>query len=355
MRRLVLRYFALGLLAIGCLLVGRERAMGQITSSMPFEHPVLLNPSLVGSGDGIRINSVYRNQWLNIKSPYNTVGATYDMHFGLYDNHNIGVSILDDIEGPGVLHHAGTYLYYAYMLDVTYDFRLRLGLQAGGIMKMTNYNKLIFPDMVGEEGGSPLAYANQVQFTPDFGLGVSTDYLGWYFGAAVHHLTEPKYDVRVANYLRTPRRYTVHLRKDFNLNARHRFAPPLLLSPLMMMTYQKDDLKVAVGGQVQYLGLRAGIWLRESADFASHNVSAMFGWTGSWFGIAYSYGVGIMPEGFFGLNTSVHELSLSLLINQGRRAGLSKTYGRHGKRKRYVHYSRRRTGAARRRRRYRVR
>ncbi len=341
------------LLLAGILLMG-DVARGQITSSMPFEHPVLLNPALVGAGQGIRVNTLYRNQWLNLKSPYNTIGTTYDMHFGLYDNHNIGVSVLDNIEGDGVLHHAETYLYYAYMVDVTYDFRLRLGVQAGGIFKMSNYSNLIFPDMLGPKGNQSPNYANKLEFAPDFGLGVVADYLGWNIGVSAHHITEPTYDVRNAYYLKTPRLFNVYIRKDISLNGRHRFDPQLVISPMLLINYT-DNWQVSLGGEVEYLGIKAGVLFRESIDYAVHNFSAILGWQGSWFGIAYSYGVDVMSEGFFGLNSSVHELKLGITIPQGRRRGLAKTYGKHGKRKKYIHYSRKRSGAARRRRRYRVR
>lgn len=317
-----------------------------ILEQQPYQQPMLLNASLVGSGNTMRVGMGYKNQWMNLSSPYNTFDLTYDMHFGLYQNHNIGVAISNDVQGPMVLQHIGLNVYYAYMLDVTYNFRLRMGVGAGGIMKVTDYNKLTYPDML-EEHHSSITYKNKAHFAPDVSLGIAGDINSWYFGIAINHLVEPSFDTREGKFLRYPRKYSLHLRKDFNVYQIYRFKPPLYLSPDIMLSYWDKSLELNVGFTVEYRGIKANLRAREGLLYSSHQFSVGVGWQGRIFGVMYSYGMGIMPEGFYGLSASVHELSMNFNIPHKRFSHLGRSSGRRGRRKRYARYSRKRSGAAR--------
>ena len=119
--------------------------------SLPLELPVLVNPAHVGNSGMMRFGSFYKNQWLNTNSPYTSYGVSFDRPFGLYYNHAIGATLTNDVQGDYVLQHTALNVFYSFMIDVTYDFRLRIGVQGGAMMKATNYNKLVFPDMLNTE------------------------------------------------------------------------------------------------------------------------------------------------------------------------------------------------------------
>lgn len=312
--------------------------------SQPQETPLLLNPSLVGSADQRRLNFIFRNQWMHIKSPYNSYGFTFDGSFGSFNSHSMGISAINDAQGKNVIQHTEVAIYYAYMWDVTYRFRLRLGFSAGMTLKSVNYKGLVFPDMLGAAPGDYAStdYNNKMRVAPDFAVGVSGDVDSWYFGAAVHHIAEPVFDVRKESYLRLPRKYTIHAYKEFNTNEGYRFKTPLYITPRLVLTYQDELLLLAAGVSIEYRGLKATLWARESLLYPSHNICGAFGWEGNRFGIFYAYNMSILPHGFWGLNSSIHELGMVVKFDYGnKRSGYSFPYKK--KRSKYTKYSRKRT------------
>ena len=103
---------------------GGELSAQMLDMVQPVRNQVLLNPALVGNSDRMRADLFYRNQWLNANSPYNTFGLTYDLHFGVYDNHALGASVVNDVQGQFTLQHTSALAYYSYVVDISYNMRL---------------------------------------------------------------------------------------------------------------------------------------------------------------------------------------------------------------------------------------
>ena len=332
-------------------------ALGQVLSySMPLELPVFVNPANVGNDAAIRFNTFYRNQWLNVRSPYSSYGLSFDRPFGLYYNHAIGFSLSNDVQGDYILQHTALHAYYSFMVDITYDLRLRLGLQGGAIMKATNYNKLIFPDMLSTDGGAreSLNYSNKKRFTYDFGVGIAGEYQMLDFGLAVHQLTEPYFGTRnIDRQLRLPRKFSTYAVMRFNLFERYRYKTPLYFVPSVHAAYQARDiskiyvgtrgLNVTAGLRVEYIGVHAALYYQHSILYARQAVSAAVGWTGDRFSIAYGYNMGFMNNGFRGLDASEHEITLGVKFPIVIRPRLARQFDK--KRRMMTKYSRKKTGA----------
>lgn len=326
---------------------------GQLFSyTQPQETPVIMNPAFVGNSDFVRVNFSFRNQWFHVKSPYNTFSLTFDTNFGAYQNHAVAFSILSDIEGKGVLHHTSILGYYAYAWDVAYNFRLRMGVGAGFAIKGIDYDELVFPDMVGAAPGEyePATYHNTTRFAPDFALGISGELENWEFGVAAHHIAEPSFDVRNTNYLRLERKLTAHVSYRFNVFEYYRFKPPLYITPHLVAMQQGRRIEIALGGAVEYLGVKAAVWVRETVLYVTHNVAGSFGWEGNRFGIYYAYNMSILPQGLYGVNTSVHELGMVVKFPTGGSYYNNSLYNQYAK-KRYVRYNSKRAASKRYRRR----
>lgn len=329
------------------------------TYSQPFELPILTNPAQVGNAGLLRFNAFYRNQWLNASSPFNTYGVSFDRPFGVYYNHAIGASIINDTQGSNILHHTALDLYYAFMMDLSYDFRLRLGVQAGAIMKSANYNKLVFPDMLGAEtvvSENRLNYENSHRFTYDFGFGAAAEYQLWDFGLAIHHIPEPRFDNRsVAKDLKIPRQYSAYASMRYNIFETYRFKTPLYLVPMLHVTYQSRDFErstvgargfdVMGGLRVEYIGVFGALYYRNSILYSTQSISAAVGYSGEKFNLSYAYNMGFLAKGFRGLEASVHEVTLGVKIPLSKRPRLASQFDKK-KRTKMTKYSRRRTGAA---------
>lgn len=324
--------------------------------SLPLELPVFVNPAHVGNAGMMRFGSFYKNQWLNTNSPYTSYGVSFDRPFGLYYNHAIGATLTNDVQGDYVLQHTALNLFYSFMIDVTYDFRLRIGVQGGAMMKAANYNKLVFPDMLSTDGAArePLNYANKKRFTYDFGVGVAGEYQLLDFGLAVHHLAEPHFGTRnIDRELRLPRKISGYGAMRFNIFEMYRFKTPFYICPSLHAAYQSRDiskfevgareLSVTAGLKVEYIGVHGGLYYQNSVFYSRQTISAAVGWTGENFSIAYGYNMGFMENGFRGLDASEHEVAIGIKIPLSQRPRLAKQLDK--KRRVMTKYSRKRTGA----------
>lgn len=320
-------------MALALCWAGGEVRAQHVSFSMPLRAPVFMNPALVGNSDYMRLTLVAQSQWLNVKSPYNTIGVSYDMHFGPYNNHALGVGALNDIQGPGAMQVAEAFLAYSYALHITYEFSMRFGVQLGAIMKSTRYDKLIFPDQLTAQSGSamPITYVGKLKAAPDFALGVTGAVAGWDFGVAMHHVAEPIFGVKREQWNVAYRKLTVNVSKAFNVYHKYRFKEPLFITPHLIFTQQQRDLRLNVGCAVDYRWITASLWLRERLLYESHGVAASVGYVGNHFEAGYTYEMGFMPENFMGINASVHEVYMSLKFPYPRRSRLSATYGRKNK------------------------
>src|SRR5438552_6174149 len=68
--------------------------------SQYYVYPSWLNPALTGAFDGnYRVSGIYRSQWGNISSPFQTTGVSAD--FTTEKNLNYGASLLHQKAGDG--------------------------------------------------------------------------------------------------------------------------------------------------------------------------------------------------------------------------------------------------------------
>lgn len=305
----------------------------------PFQAPVLLNPAHVGNGERMRLSMLGQSQWMGIRSPYNHYGVTYDMHFGMYDNHSMGLSINNDVEGPHVLQWTAFMGYYAYMFDITYDFRMRMGVGVGAVMRSTNYAKLEFLDGMG-----PLYGGGRSKFIPDLSLGVACEYLDWRFGASCHHVAGSAFVSSLKPVTRIPQKVTVYAYWKWHVNHLYRFKPPLYVTPFFVGMWSDRQLQLTLGGAVEYLGIQAAVGLKEDVLYQQHNIFVTVGWEGAPFGAFYTCAYNVVPQGPMGLNALVHEATIHVKFPYPHRHNMFSAY-RRGRRRSYARYSRVRTGA----------
>lgn len=351
------------LVLFGCLALSQGAAQS-VAISQPLELPIFLNPAQAGNAGAMRFNTFYRNQWLNANSPFNSFGLSFDVPFGVFYNHALGATITNDIQGASVLQHTALNVVYAFMFDLTYEFRIRLGVQAGAIMKSVNYNKLVFPDMLGRENaalGNQLTYANSHRFTYDFAFGAAFEYQIWDFGFAIHNIPEPKFDNRsVATALKIPRKYSLYASMRYNIFEMYRFKTPLYLVPVVHTSFQTRDfdrfttgtraLNLMAGLRVEFIGIYGALYYHNSILYPKQAISASVGYMGERFGASYAYNMGFMAYGFQALEASVHEVTLALKLPLSKRPRLSARFDKKN-RPRMTKYSRKRAGASRSRRR----
>ena len=122
--------------------------------SQYYVYPAWLNPALTGAFDGqYRVSGIYRSQWGNITSPFQTFGVAAE--FTTEKNINLGISALKQQAGDGGYGYTTAYGSVAYTgvkWGVNQTQRLVFGLQGGVIQRRSEERR------VGKECSSSCRY-----------------------------------------------------------------------------------------------------------------------------------------------------------------------------------------------------
>jgi len=150
----------------------------------------VVNPAYATDNLGvINFGAMHRSQWLN------AVGApkTYNffVHAPISSAIELGLSVITDNIGDGVLKENNIYGDFAYVLQITEGHKLSLGLKAGFTNFATNFNNFSFPQ---EE--YDVAFDNISRIFPNFGTGAFYFTDKYYVGIAVPNLLNSEHIVQ---------------------------------------------------------------------------------------------------------------------------------------------------------------
>lgn len=160
--------------------------------------PLYQNPAFAGGAYAPRLIANYRNQWPNINANYNTMSFSLD-HYIERLNSGVGIMVMNDSQGPGVLKSTDVSAMYSYQVQMGEENFLRLGVQGMYSNRSLNYRDLTFGDQftnrgfTGNPSNDPFADNNNIQPINFF------DYSGgalfynskMWLGTAVHHIGQP--------------------------------------------------------------------------------------------------------------------------------------------------------------------
>jgi len=197
------------IVTVTTVLCGFNLQAQDIHFSQFYASPLTLNPALTGNLNGsYRVTAIYRNQYASIPAPYNTFAVSGDMSVlrGMLkgDHAGIGIVALNDVAGDGNLSNTSVFLSAAYHkgLDRFKTQNISIGIQGGFTQKSVDFDKLVFPNQIGE-GGPDLTVPNgEAVQDPNFSyfdFNVGAMYTGrinegisGYGGVAFHHFAQPK-------------------------------------------------------------------------------------------------------------------------------------------------------------------
>ena len=115
--------------------------------SQYYVYPAWLNPALTGVFDGqYRVSGIYRTQWGNITSPFQTFGVVAELTTD--KNINAGVSVMKQQAGDGGYGYTTAYGSVAYTgvnWGINQTQRLVFGFQGGFIQRRFDRSKLTLP------------------------------------------------------------------------------------------------------------------------------------------------------------------------------------------------------------------
>ncbi len=141
---------------------------------------LVINPGFAGSQETGNLLLVSRNQWVSFSGAPETYSLSYNTRLK-QQNVGLGFSILNDKVGPQ--KHTGVYFDYSYLLTVSENFRMGMGLKAGVSFYRAALTELnpINPDPIYSQD----IYKN---FLPHFGVGMYLFSDDTYFGFSAPNL-----------------------------------------------------------------------------------------------------------------------------------------------------------------------
>ncbi len=268
-----------------------------------YANPLYLNPAFAGTARCPRINLNYRNQWPGISGTYVTYSASYDQHIDAIAG-GLGLLVTTDKAGQGTLTTTTVSGMYSYLLNVNREFSMRFAGQATYFQKSIDWTKLNFGDMIDERRG----FVYNTKEVPglnkksnvDFSAGVLGYSKRYYFGFAVHHLTEP--DEGLIGISKLPMKITAHAGAVLPIGSK---SSETTISPNVLYQKQQDFQQLNLGLYLTKGSVVGGLWYRNQDSFI-----ALIGFQQNVFKLGYSYDVTVSR--LTNATAGSHEISFSL-------------------------------------------
>jgi len=282
-------------------------------------NPLFVNPSIAGTSMGSRSTLMYRNQWPNLYSSFESFSASFDQTL---ENINLGfgASFISTKIGGDALVSSVLSAYYAYHLKPTKELNINLGIKGTYFQKNINWNRIntsIVYDTVKSMIGNGIGIPSAGFINYDLGIGASFSYGELFFGGfSFDHLNTPnvsfyKDDTLTNLGVKTSIFAGVNVftgRKVF----RKIKNSDISYTPTIFYQGSSGFKQLSIGSFFNFGFLIIGCWYR--LDF--NNDSAYIGLIGARFNnlaIGYSFDYSISNESTF--NGGAHEIILSFQVN----------------------------------------
>jgi len=258
-----------------------------------YASPLYLNPALTGSVKCPRVTLNYRNQWPALGSTYVTYIASFDQQVKALEG-SLGGYIYADQQGDGAISTVNVSGIYAYTFILNRKANINWAFQVSYMQKKLNWD-FIFPDMIHPLYG-PIYPTSEVlvptsdvskHFDASTGGVLSTK--DYFFGIAIHHLTQPTESFRSNDDAVLPRKYTVHFGTNIPIKGIGFKKGDVMISPNILFQQQKDFQQMNWGLYLSRKGIIGGIWFRQNLSFHYDSFIMVLGYVKEKMKFAYSY------------------------------------------------------------------
>lgn len=288
-----MRHLFLVLFAIGSSLLAK--AQDPITSQ-PMSTFTEINPSFMGKDSSNVVYLNHRNQWPKIQGNYITNTFGYH-HYITKMNGYVGLSLLQDIAGDGILTTTNLALNYTQNIKIK-KVLIKVGVKAAYYQKVLDWSRITYGDQIDQQLGfiSQTSESRQGQSGVtflDFSFGSSMYWKGFSLGAAIFHISEPSEGFISQNASILPMRLSAQISKTFSLDVNKH---SLDISPYYSYIKQQDFQSNVFGILSSYNWTILGLSYRNYDAFIymggvktkyinviysyDHTVSALAGFTG---------------------------------------------------------------------------
>ncbi len=280
--------------------------------------PSYLNPAMIGFSEQPRFALNYRHQYPSFENAYLTLHAAYDQNFDSF-NSSVGLSILADRAGNGLLNTYNINGQYAYNLKLSKDLLLKAGIQASFIQQSLGLDQLVFGDMIDPVTGNPISVSTDMPTASsisrfDASLGVVAYTRKLYIGAAVKHITRPDMNFGDSNDAanRLGMRTAFHAGYVFTELDDRLQENPFYFSPNILFVNQNKFYQINAGASMGKGALFGGMWFRHVVGNADA-VIVQLGVKAGMMRIGYSYDLSVSK---INTNAGAHEASIVIDLGQ---------------------------------------
>lgn len=281
-----------------------------------YANPLYLNPAMAGSANCPRISMNHRNQWSNIKGNFLSNSISIDKNVEKL-NGGIGLQVLNDEQGEGVIKSTQVNAIYSYQLQVSRKLTVLTGIQASYQQKGLDKSKLQFGDQIDPNYGFILdskedfdLIAESVSYT-DVSLGMMAFTKKFFFGLALHHISQPDDSYIEESYL--PRRFTLHTGANISVGRSKNMGLVMdgpFITPNIMYLKQAGAEQLNVGMSLTNESLSGGMYYR--SNFSNPDaILAVIGYEANGVRLGYSYDLTVSKLSGSG---GAHEISVTLQL-----------------------------------------
>ncbi len=314
---MVCRILVIFLFLSPLLLFGQDPGFSQF-----FANPLYLNPAFAGTTELPRTVVNYRNQWPQNGATYTTYSLSYDQ-ISKKMNTGFGLQILHDRELNNIINSTTAALFYSYHIKFDEQKFMTLGLQAGGVLKQFNRNGLIFPSQIDQLSGQvygelPFYASDERKLFPDFAVGVIGQSNQFFYGVAVHHLTQPDESILPGDQKgKLPAKITLHAGARSRKLHHGLLSREFTLSPNLLYQQQGSFKQLNFGIYMIEKSLLFGAWFRNNIDVRPDAFIFLAGFANEKFQFGYSFDLTLSKLSNYSYGS--HEISLTFFVGQKTR------------------------------------
>jgi len=284
-----------------------------------FANPLYVNPAFTGTTELPRLALNYRNQWPQKGATYQTYSVSYD-RLSAKLNSGIGFQMYRDHELNNVVNTSSASFLYSYHVQLADRSFMTLGLQVGVVLKQFDAGRLYFPSNIDQLSGEtsgviPVNFTDEKKVFPDFAFGALGQHNEVFWGASIHHLTQPDESVTEGDQKgKIPAKVTLHAGTQTRKFHHGLLSRGFTFSPNIIYQQQGSFKQVNLGIYWIDKSFLFGGWFRNNIDVRPDAVILLAGFAREKFRFGYSFDLTLSRLSNYSYGS--HEISLTFFLGE---------------------------------------
>jgi len=284
-----------------------------------YANPLFMNPAFAGTSELQRMVVNYRNQWPQKGNAYTTYSLSYDRLLKNLKS-GLGFQVYYDREPNNVVNTSSALISYSHHIQLGVETFMTFGLQGGLVNKQFDVSGLIFPSGINQISGQtsgtvPFTISDENKTYPDFAVGMVGQYRRMFWGASIHHLTQPSESIIEGdNKGKVPMKITVQAGSRSHKLHHGLLSREFTLSPNILYQQQGRFKQLNLGFYMIEKSLLFGGWFRNNIDRRPDAFIALVGFALEKFQFGYSFDYTLSKLSNYSHGS--HEISLTFFLGE---------------------------------------